>query len=112
MNVDGDKTFYTATMARVYTDQGRYDEAARIYRYLLEQSPDRSDLQQALQAVLSLMPDVPVQWEGVSALLERWILLILRRNALRRCQQIKISPACGSPRGGFKQDGQWDRRPG
>jgi hypothetical protein len=28
MDVDGDKTFYTLTMARVYADQGQYEEAA------------------------------------------------------------------------------------
>jgi tetratricopeptide (TPR) repeat protein len=112
MNADGDKTFYTVTMARVYADQGRYEEAAGIYRYLLEQTPDRADLQQALQAVLSMMPEVPVQWKDVSDLLERWVRLMLRRNVLRRFQQIRISPACASPPGGFKLERKWARRVG
>ena len=41
METLGDKTFYTVTMARVYANQGRYAEAARIYRYLLDQTPGR-----------------------------------------------------------------------
>ena len=45
MSLDEDNTFYTVTMARVYADQGRNEEAARIYRYLLDRTPDRPDLQ-------------------------------------------------------------------
>lgn len=90
MDSGGDKTFYTVTMARVYTDQGRYEAAARIYRYLLDQAPDRSDLQQALNDVLSKLPEVPQQWESVAGLVERWVGLILQRNALRQLQQTRI----------------------
>ncbi|MFO7716215.1 hypothetical protein [Desulfosarcina sp.] len=92
MIAEGDKTFYTATMARVYADQGRYDAAARIYRYLLERTPDRIDLKKALDGVLSRMPEAPVQWKDVSDVLERWVVLMLRFNALRRVQKIRISP--------------------
>ena len=53
MSVDEDKTFYTVTMARVHADQGRYEAAARIYRYLLDRTPDRPDLQSALNDVLT-----------------------------------------------------------
>jgi tetratricopeptide (TPR) repeat protein len=84
-----DKTFYTVTMARVYADQGRYEEAARIYRYLLDQTPDRSDLRQALDAVTSMLPAPPGQWRDISGLIERWVRLLVRRNALRRLQQFR-----------------------
>ena len=85
-----DKTFYTVTMARVYADQGRYEEAARIYRYLLDQTPDRSDLRQALEAVTSQLPDIPGQWQDISGLIERWVRLMVRWNALRRLQQCRV----------------------
>ncbi len=92
MDIDGDKTFYTVTMARVYANQGRYDAAARIYRYLLDQTPDRGDLRQALTAVLSLLPETPAQWKDVSALVEQWVRLMIQSNSLGRLQKIRIPP--------------------
>ena len=95
MGISGDKTFYTVTMARVYTDQGRYEEAARIYRYLLDQTPDRSDLRQALEAVTSMLPDTPGQWQDVSDLIERWVRLMVRQNAFRRLKKFRFQSADG-----------------
>lgn len=90
MELTGDKTFYTVTMARVYADQGKYEEAARIYRYLLDQTPDRSDLRQALEAVTSELPDTPGHRHDISGLIERWVRLTVRHNALRRLKQCRI----------------------
>ena len=90
MESTGDKTFYTVTMARVYAGQGRYDQAARIYRYLLDQTPDRSDLRQALAAVESMLPDTPDRLHDISELIERWVRLMVRRNALRRLQDSRV----------------------
>jgi len=88
MDSDGDKTFYTVTMARVYADQGRYAQSARIYRYLLDQTPDREDLRQALNEVRAHLPDVPVEWPSVSGTIERWVRLLLRRNTLRCLERV------------------------
>jgi tetratricopeptide (TPR) repeat protein len=90
MDISGDRTFYTVTMARVYADQGRYEEAAKIYRYLLDQTPDRSDLRQALETVTSLLPDTPGQWHDISDLIERWVRLMLTQNTYRRLQKIRV----------------------
>ena len=90
MDSTGDKTFFTVTMARVFADQGRYEEAARIYRYLLDQTPDRSDLRQALASVTSKLPDTPGQWSDISGLIERWVRLTVRHNALRRLQRCRF----------------------
>lgn len=90
MELTGDKTFYTVTMARVYANQGRYEEAARIYRYLLDQTPDRSDLRQALATVTSMMPEPPGQWDDISGLIERWVRLMVGRKELRRLQQYRV----------------------
>ncbi|MGD8962411.1 MAG: tetratricopeptide repeat protein [Desulfobacterales bacterium] len=43
--------FYTATMAKVYSEQGHWDKAAEIYRHLLAQEPERDDYLQALAEV-------------------------------------------------------------
>lgn len=93
MDPEEDKTFYTATMAQLYAEQGRYAAAARIYRYLLDRTPDRVDFQQALAAVLAKIPTVPPQWEETRTLIERWVRSTLRYNALRRLESISIPPA-------------------
>ena len=90
MEFDNDKTFYTETMARLLTEQERYDSAAEVYRYLLEQAPHRKDLEEALDNVLSAIPEGVGNWETVSGLIERWITLTLRYKALRRLQQLAI----------------------
>lgn len=43
--------FYTATMAKVYADQGHWGKAAEIYRHLLKQAPERDDYLEALAGV-------------------------------------------------------------
>jgi len=90
MDMDMDKTFYTVTMARVLTGQGRYEAAARIYRYLLDQTPDQADLRQALDKVSSMLPEVSEQWHDVADLIERWVQLTLRHKALRQLQRIRL----------------------
>lgn len=95
MDMDEDRTFCTVTMARVYADQGRYEEAARIYRYLLDQTPDRSDLEQALEAVLSMLPEPSGRWDTAAGLIERWVGLILRQNELRRLKRIRVRSSDG-----------------
>ena len=89
MDIDEDKTYYTVTMARVYANQGKYEAAARIYRYLLDQTPDRVDLRQALEAVSSKASEAPRTWLDVAGLIEQWVRLTLRQNALRRLQKIR-----------------------
>jgi tetratricopeptide (TPR) repeat protein len=95
MDMDADRTFYTVTMARVYADQGRYEEAARIYRYLLDQAPDRADLRLALDAVLSRLPQAAGGWHDIAGLIERWVGLVLRQNALRRLKRIRVQSTDG-----------------
>lgn len=90
MRVDEDKTFYTETMARVYTDQGRYEAAARIYRYLLDRKPDRPDLQNALDDVLAKLPEAPCCWADIAGSVERWARLMLQTHALRRLQRTPL----------------------
>jgi tetratricopeptide (TPR) repeat protein len=42
---------YTATLAKVYADQGHLEKAAEIYRTLLEKEPGRTDLVDALSEI-------------------------------------------------------------
>lgn len=95
MEMVGDKTFFTATMARVHANQGRYEAAAQIYRFLLKQTPDRVDLKTALKEVTAMLPASPAQWDAVSDLVERWVRLMLRQRELRRLQQIRVPSTAG-----------------
>lgn len=90
MDFEDDKTFYTVTMARLFTRQGRYDAAARIYRYLLERSPEQTDLKNALEAVLSMMPHGIEGWQELSGVIEQWVVLTLRQQSLRRLRRLRI----------------------
>lgn len=49
--MEKENDFYTATMAKVYADQGHWAKAADIYRHLLKQAPERDDYLEALAAV-------------------------------------------------------------
>jgi hypothetical protein len=90
MSADEDKPFYTVTMARVYADQGRYEAAVRIYRYLLDRTPDRPDLQQALDDVLARQAKSPDSWADIAGSVERWIRLMLRYNALCKLERERL----------------------
>ncbi len=89
MTIDDDKTFYTVTMARVHTDQGRFDVAARIYRYLLEREPGRSDLAEALADVLAREPQAPEGWSAVEPLVAQWVRLTLRQRMVDRLRSVR-----------------------
>jgi len=106
MGMDEDKTFYTATMARVYAGQGRYDAAARIYRFLLEQAPDRTDLQRELNGVLSMMPAGRPQGQALSDLVQAWVRWMVRYQTLHRLQRIGIPSLGEAARPGGGQERQ------
>ena len=90
MSPNEDNPFYTVTMARVYTRQGRYADAVRIYRHLLERDSRRTDLQSALEAVSSRMGGTAVPWFEHSRLIERWVRLLLRQNAVRHMRYLHV----------------------
>lgn len=90
MDTDPDKTFYTMTMARVYASQGKAEQAARIYRYLLDQTPDRADIRQALEEVSASMPRAPEKWAEAAGLVERWVRLVIGHNQWQRLQRAGV----------------------
>lgn len=70
--------FYTRTMAKIHTDQGNVEEAAKIYRYLLEKEPDRQDLIDALAGLENRQdPEAP---GDLSSLVEEWTRLAFKYN--------------------------------
>ena len=79
--------FYTKTMARVYADQGQLDKAAEIYRYLLNEEPERQDLIDALAEIDKKRYEKDP--EGLSQLFGTWIDLLLAYNRLQKLKKLK-----------------------
>jgi hypothetical protein len=74
--------YETATMARVYAQQGYLLQAARIYRRLLREAPQREDLKAALTDIESRMAAQkgPSRRE-LGALLREWADLAARKKS-------------------------------
>ncbi len=85
-----DPDFYTVTMARLYENQGLWDKAADIYRYLLKQEPDRKDFAEALLEVETKMEEAngkkPID---LVPLFQEWINLQLQYSRLQKLRRFK-----------------------
>lgn len=85
-----DPDFYTVTMARVYEDQGLWDKAADIYRYLLKQEPERKDLAQALIEVERKMRKAAGKKPNdLIPLFQEWINLQFQYSRLQKLRRFK-----------------------
>jgi tetratricopeptide (TPR) repeat protein len=85
-----DPDFYTVTMARVYENQGLWDKAAEIYRYLLKLEPERKDLAEALSKVERKMEEaIHKKPDELIPLFREWINLLLQYRRLRELQRFK-----------------------
>jgi hypothetical protein len=76
--------YFTATMARLYADQGYLRKAAQVYRYLVNQIPDRMDLRRELAAVeeeIRLQTHPPMK--ELSLLMRDWAALMRRQQELK-----------------------------
>lgn len=86
-----DTDFYTSTMAKIYADQGLFEKASEIYRFLLKKEPDRQDLVQALSEVEQRFSSVTKnKHDALVSLFVDWFDLALcgkRLQALRRIQK-------------------------
>ena len=82
--------FYTATMAKVYADQGHWDEAAEIYRHLLKREPERSDYLEALaEAERKIVSSGKEPSEDLTPLFHQWLDLMLRYKNLQKLRKLK-----------------------
>ena len=82
-----EQEFETETMAGIYASQGHYGKAIDIYRRLLEQDPDRSDLQDKLLRIESKK-----KYEDETRLadkLSEWLDLIMKQKKLEALKQLK-----------------------
>ena len=82
--------FYTATMARVYADQGYWDKAAEIYRHLLQLEPERSDYLEALaEAEKKIISSGRKPLEDLAPLFHQWFDLMLKYKNLQKLRKLK-----------------------
>lgn len=79
-----DDIFYTATMAKVYTAQGDFSRAAKIYRHLLVKDPHREEWLAALNAAEKRLRETGRH--RISGLLNLWLDLMLRHRRLQLLQ--------------------------
>ncbi len=79
--------FETETMAGIYANQGHYGKAIDIYRRLLEQHPDRSDLRDKLLRI-----ETQKKYEDENRLADKfseWLDLLMKRKKLYALKQLK-----------------------
>ncbi len=80
----------TATLARVFAEQGHWEKSVEIYRSLLRQDPGRSDLAQALaEAEAALRAAQPTPPQALAPLFREWIDLLLRTDRIRKLRRIR-----------------------
>ena len=87
--MDKETDFYTATMAKVYSEQGHWEKAADIYRHLLAQQPDRDDYLEALAGVeKKARQKRKKSLEDLDALFHQWFDLMLKYKNLRKLRKL------------------------
>jgi tetratricopeptide (TPR) repeat protein len=85
-----DLDFQTATMAKVFADQGNYEKAADIYRNLLKREPDSQDLADALSEVEERISEAGKSSdENLVFLLGEWVELVFSYKQLRFLRSVK-----------------------
>ena len=85
-----DLDFHTATMAKVFADQGHFKKAADIYRGLLKREPHRQDLANALREVEKRIQAAgPSPVVNLESLLEEWLELVIRYKKLQFLRSVK-----------------------
>jgi hypothetical protein len=87
----------TATLARVFAEQGHWEKSIEIYRSLLRQDPGRPELVQALaEAEAALQAARPAPSQALVPLVREWVDLLLRLDGVRKLRRFKTrisSPA-------------------
>jgi hypothetical protein len=77
----------TVTLARLYAQQGHWEQAAVMYRALLQEEPDREELRQALAEAETQLSKSGI--DVLVPLLREWINLLFRHDRLRRLRRLK-----------------------
>jgi hypothetical protein len=76
---------YTATMARLFAEQGYCRKAAQIYRALLLKAPERDDLRHALEELERRMAEQPTpSRKDTEMMLRDWAEMLKQTHSRAR----------------------------
>ena len=79
----------TATMAKLFAQQGHWGKAATIYRYLLAKEPEREDLASALAEAEARMEAAEAErYQELVPLFREWIDLLLKYDRLQKLRRL------------------------
>ncbi len=90
-----DVEFHTATMAKVYAQQGHYQKAAEIYRHILSNEPDRQDIAKSLSMVEQKLADMEPESErdtresDLVYLFQKWFQMSARHRRIEFLKNLK-----------------------
>jgi hypothetical protein len=85
-----DVHIYTKTMARIYAEQGHLEKSVQIYRYLLEQSPERQDLRDELFEMEGRIAEGDkIAGTDLAHVFSNWIEAMGTMNRLRKLRKIQ-----------------------
>ena len=76
-----EKTFYTATMAKVQEEQGNFDKAWEIYHHLSQDDPDNEDFRAALNRIANRRTQNSI--ESLAPLFQEWIGLMFEYKKIK-----------------------------
>ena len=81
---------YSATMAKVYADQGHWDRAVEIYQHLALIEPQRQDLIDDLEHARKKMEEqAGTRPEKLVPLFREWIELLLQQEKLEKLKKLR-----------------------
>jgi hypothetical protein len=92
--MDNNERICTATMARLYADQGYLREAEGIYRRLLERNPESTDIREALASVeMRIEEKAALESRGLrpndlDLLFRKWIDLLFLSRKIEKLKHI------------------------
>ena len=78
---------YTRTLAALYADQGHFDKALAVYRHLMRQFPNRSDISEGFAELKGKIEKIRTSNEPeLAPLFKEWFDLLIkyRQSALSR----------------------------
>ena len=88
-----DVEFHTATMAKVYAQQGHYQKAAEIYRHILSNEPDRQDIAAELsmveQKLADMEPERDTRESDLVYLFQKWFQMAARHRRIETLKKLK-----------------------
>jgi hypothetical protein len=85
-----DTDFYTSTMAGVYAQQGHFERAAEIYRFLLEREPNRKDIADALAEIEKQLEKGGAKTDlDLFPMFRKWVLLLLEYSRIQKLKRCK-----------------------